>query len=1041
MRSFRLLLITIALLLCLHTVAAAPHFPLARRQDDSESNSVVTTTSEPERPSSTSRPRESSASPSASDHQSTTGEPASRSSIVATATTVSASPSATATSTGSLPNATDPGSVSEDPLPLHPKITPALGLIGAILLLSGALYAVVGIKNKWIYVFGSAAYLASLAVTVLIIYLMSPPVSHAVQGAFFVAAFVTGMISGGLALVFTDLTEGLGCLLGGFCVSMWFLSLKEGGVITSTTGRAIFIGCVSVAGYSLSFSHYTRTYGLIGAISFSGATIAMLGVDCFSRAGWKEFWLFLWNINPDVFPLNTNTFPLTKGLKAELAGVVILTVFGVISQLRLWRLVKEHRAKREEQEQEQAQSQQIHEAELGREIEDKFQKERREWEATYGEKDAPGSSGASGSASSLDEKEYPATAHDSKVDLGEPEKKHAVVAVVSVHEDDKIQPVDETGAPVAQDGLVDRPADISRSHSARPSSEAVVPSRMSRTVSVTSSLKPSSSPPPPPVVVPLPFKIPQEEEAMSQTSDNASVSALPDTEEEAPLADEQYISRRVSGIPTMKRMSTARSLVDGFQAGDVMMLSQIEDDRRSSVAATLDEEDRISLPESSRPSSLVHAESKTEEATIDASSLKSNDPGQMQDSNGSALGEDAAMSSSTPTIDVQPAESLDEASNTYGSASSLSQRGPRESFTVSTDPKHGVAGSEVRSTRSPRLRHDTLVKGDSEKSASAQSDVEEVPTVLRPRLSKVAQSYRTNEWAKHLEAADKPEVDEISEPSSPGAQLDHEQPAPVSEGIAQPFAVAKRASKRVSSDSNVHRKKAFMQINSNSARQPQGEVPGVVLQQPSVDLGRRVSSVAMAGPSKTQTLMGHRESLMRNRASTQKLNLPMSACNDVTATGDEDMTLAQRRRVLKQQKPPSAAHKWKKSSWAQSPPMETFDSHQPTRTIGSGSDQRREELLAGWRGSMQASGVSLQDSATGEEQQRAVTMKAKRQEMEQQRASMMEAKRQREKEQQQQAAMAQQRESMRNKMMRSSEMLDVHREAMRRMQAGANKTA
>lgn len=145
-----------------------------------------------------------------------------------------------------------------------------------------------------LYVFSSAAYLTSLAVTVLIIYLMSPPVSDAVQGAFFVAAFLTGMIFGALALVFSDITDGLGCLLGGFCLSMWFLTLKEGGLITSTAGRAIFIGCFSLGGFALSWSHYTREYGLIGSISFAGATITMLGVDCLSRAGWKEFWLYLW---------------------------------------------------------------------------------------------------------------------------------------------------------------------------------------------------------------------------------------------------------------------------------------------------------------------------------------------------------------------------------------------------------------------------------------------------------------------------------------------------------------------------------------------------------------------------------------------------------------------------------------------------------------------------------------------------------------------------------------------------------------------------
>lgn len=124
---------------------------------------------------------------------------------------------------------------------------------------------------------------------------MNPPVTDAVQGAFFVAAAITGLIFGALALVFADITDGLGCLLGGFCLSMWLLSLKAGGLIESTSGRAIFIGSMSAAGYAFSWSHYTRNYGLIGSISFSGATISMLGVDCFSGAGWKEFWLYLWS--------------------------------------------------------------------------------------------------------------------------------------------------------------------------------------------------------------------------------------------------------------------------------------------------------------------------------------------------------------------------------------------------------------------------------------------------------------------------------------------------------------------------------------------------------------------------------------------------------------------------------------------------------------------------------------------------------------------------------------------------------------------------
>lgn len=108
------------------------------------------------------------------------------------------------------------------------------------------------------------------------------------------AAFVTGVIFGGGSVIFTDVTEGLGCLLGGYCLAMWFLVLTPGGLIKSTAGKAIFIACFTVGGFGFYVSHWTRAYGLIGAISFAGATAIVLGIDCFSRAGLKEFWLYIW---------------------------------------------------------------------------------------------------------------------------------------------------------------------------------------------------------------------------------------------------------------------------------------------------------------------------------------------------------------------------------------------------------------------------------------------------------------------------------------------------------------------------------------------------------------------------------------------------------------------------------------------------------------------------------------------------------------------------------------------------------------------------
>lgn len=162
-------------------------------------------------------------------------------------------------------------------------------------MLTGIFYTLIGIKTKWLHVFLSSGYLVSLAVTVLIVYVCHPPITDAIQGAYLVAIVVTGLIFGGGSIVFADVAEGLGCLLGGFALAMWFLVLTPGGLITSTAGKAIFIGCLTIAAFGLYVSHWTRSYGQIGAISFAGATVVVLGIDCFSRAGLKEFWLYIWS--------------------------------------------------------------------------------------------------------------------------------------------------------------------------------------------------------------------------------------------------------------------------------------------------------------------------------------------------------------------------------------------------------------------------------------------------------------------------------------------------------------------------------------------------------------------------------------------------------------------------------------------------------------------------------------------------------------------------------------------------------------------------
>ena len=274
---------------------------------------------------------------------------------------------------------------AKDMLPLTPAITPAISIAGVVLVLTGVVYTFLGIKNRRIQVFLSVAYLTSLSVAVLIVYVMNPPISNAVQAADFGAIFLTGIIVGAGSLVFIEVTEGLGCLLGGFCVSMWLLVLRPGGTIDSTGDKAGFILAFGFGAYALSFSHHTRPCGLIGATSFAGATAVILGVDCFSQAGLKEFWLYVWNLNSNLFAIDTTTYPITRGLRVETVVIILICILGVISQSRLWRVIKDRRDQRVTAQQEDERRRDAMEEVLGRQLESGMGRARAQWERVYGD--------------------------------------------------------------------------------------------------------------------------------------------------------------------------------------------------------------------------------------------------------------------------------------------------------------------------------------------------------------------------------------------------------------------------------------------------------------------------------------------------------------------------------------------------------------------------------------------------------------------------------------------------------------------------------
>ncbi|KAI1739715.1 hypothetical protein F4680DRAFT_133587 [Xylaria scruposa] len=714
-----------------------------------------------------------------------------------------------------------PNPIPDGELPLHPRLTPGWGIAGAILLISGAIYTLIGIKNVWLHTFFSAAFLSGLSVTVLIVYVMAPPVPVAIEGAYVVAAVVTGLILGGIATVFHELTEGLGCLLGGFCISMWLLTLKPGGLLPSTTSKVIFIAAFSAGSYGFYFSRYTRPYALLGLMSFAGATVTVIGIDCFSRAGLKEFWAYIWNLNKGLFPYAADTYPLTKGIRVEIAIIVVLTIVGIISQLKLWRVIQEHRTKKAEAQAEEQRKRDEEEANIGLQVEAQNERERRQWETVYGNQPPRSSIGS----------------RDSGVEDVDDDKKDRVKQMVvrqSSSNEDNIElseistpdlPSSTNAAKSPIDGLMTDQNDDRRvtiriagddepngnddvASTADPNEKKVWIVHGNDEARVNSASTPQiPSKPPGPEITPLPFRVPEISDGVDENHSRSSIATYADEDDGDYMINEKPsrmpLTNRLSAssgnlIHTLSHRSThgqtsRRKTRDfGLQQSPGWERSTeelVENSKRHSdvlsIAATIDglslEGDAYDYPtknEAERTSMpAVEVESGGGTRDVNSNTINEGDSEKKLKPPNAQWSLEARPMSSAETVgtDILNPSVVNLSSGELSKRSSLNQSTRKTESTNENSNPTDMNAIEATSESSPPPK--SLAPSTSSTSVSLTKDR------LPAALPRVALSYRTNEWAKHLSTAESPPLEELQVDEYPDRQHDRTQeteaPAPV----------------------------------------------------------------------------------------------------------------------------------------------------------------------------------------------------------------------------------------------------------------------
>ncbi|KAK7924106.1 hypothetical protein PG985_006160 [Apiospora marii] len=1065
----------------------------------------------------------------------------------------------------------DNATVPAGELPLTPVVTPGWGVAGAILIVTGVVYTLIGIKNNCLHAFGSAAYLSSLCTTVLIVYVMVLPVSNAVQGAYVVAVVCTGLLLGGGAIVFRDLTESLGCLLGGFCFSMWLLSLHDGGLLQdNTTGKVIFIIAFTLAGFALYFSQYTRAYGLMALMSFAGATVIVLGIDCFSRAGLKEFWAWIWDLNSSLFPLGATTYPITRGMRVELALTVIFCGIGMISQLRLWKVIQERRTKRAEARAEARKQMDEEEANLGRQVEAENARERREWEATYGQRNltSPSISQDSGvgdvgeKPGRIDDSINKETPGETVIELVElpvssptPPPKPAANGLVTADQKDESNVtvrVAQDDSPVGDDSLPAMP-EPAQLHGEGNINESARP--ISQLTAVTEKTVVKSSAP---EIIPLPFQIPEEADRDSgDEDDRSSFATFADEDRSVNFSkrdsrgslgnrlsvESGYLLRKLSHRSIRSSLSKRRSgalspsplsPTGGESQEDLVTQSPDADEEGTgSVIATVD---GMSVNDEK-----AEDDDDDDRITVKGAGLLPS----IEVSNG--------LLGTPPTIARKRAVRKIDSTN-------KSLRPESTAETVATDILNPSVMDEtvgVRSTRNSAA--DTATGNDKTKDvttetqdafatpkrvSSAAPSTDSTPNSLTKdrlpsSLSRVAKSYRTNEWAKHLALADAPDPDELKVdvlPSPMQATVGEEAAAPVDvQGLQQtpanaalppavmpmPSATSEaapmaRSNSRVSISSALttaqetsirpshsFKRQSFNQTNRLSTDVgmvqpiPEEEASGELQAGPrqsaspvgsnkvSPASSRRVSMEqtgdtrqpipGVVSYSSPQTLLGMREVLLRSRSQVDMVpenpGYPTQTPSDAGSVGHlpiqdaDDLPLSQRKQLMRQQSLQYAASPIDSKQSPMQLPVRgasrlssapaaaiPFDSHQPQRYSTLPSQSAREAQMQNFRQSvaqdLRAGTPIITTGANGSQTLLASSSNplvsgagmlnrdgAARQSIEQGRFKLLSQKEQEAQRKQMSLYEKERAERIFEERMRRGDLMDAHRDALRRMQS------
>ncbi|TIA87753.1 hypothetical protein E3P99_02987 [Wallemia hederae] len=230
-------------------------------------------------------------------------------------------------------------------MPLTIKITPAFGVLGAILIVTAIPLAVLGSTSRWTGVCIPVSYGSMIALMCILLSTVVMPKLHsnnperaseALEGEILVGCAILGIITAVASWWFQRYVAYAVCGFAGMALAWWIQCMRDGGTIHSMAGKWIFYIGLGTVAVVASFHPKIMPHLLRFSTSLIGSSAFLLGIDCFVKSGLKEFYVYNLGYNT-LYPSikKEDNFPLTQTEVILLAVIAATTLLSLALQYRL----------------------------------------------------------------------------------------------------------------------------------------------------------------------------------------------------------------------------------------------------------------------------------------------------------------------------------------------------------------------------------------------------------------------------------------------------------------------------------------------------------------------------------------------------------------------------------------------------------------------------------------------------------------------------------------------------------------------------------